>query len=48
MNEIDYKKEWLYQKKQADQWFEAYDRLMDLFQELTNKLNECEKRRKKK
>jgi hypothetical protein len=41
---FNYKKEWEYQKKQADQWFEVYQRALDTMQELVNKLREYEKK----
>ena len=43
-NDFNYKKEWAYQKKQADQWFEVYQRALDTMQELVNKLREYEKK----
>lgn len=47
-HKINYKKEWKFQKKQAEQWFEAYQRALDTMQEMVNKLREYEKKEQEK
>ena len=45
---FNYKKEWEYQKKKADQWFEVYQRALDTMQEMVNKIREYERKEQQK
>jgi hypothetical protein len=38
-DEFNYKKEWAYQKKQAADWFAAYQHTLDVMQKLVDELH---------